>query len=69
MAISLKICIYEPMLAMPKCFWDDLSLFMIITDKQLKNGKKIGYKTHLGFTNMGPKMHIFRDMAISMSTF
>ena len=72
MAITLKICISDPMFVKAKMCFGGLHLFWKIVNKQLKNENKWRPPKHiLALTTwaMGSKMHIFRVVAIWISKF
>ena len=63
LAITLKLCISDPMLVKPKCIWEaynffDFQLFVYNFSKKL-----YASQTHFGFTNMESEMLSFRDRA------
>ena len=70
LAITLKLCISDPMLVKPKCVWEasnffDFQLFVYNFQLFVYNlSKKLdASQTHFGFTNIGSEMHSFRVIA------
>ena len=47
MAITLKICISDPILVKPKLFLACLSLFSKIVNKQVRNQNKLRHPKHI----------------------
>ena len=71
LAITLKLCISDPMLVKPKCVWEpsvffNFQKFVYIFQLFVYNfsKKSATSQTHFGFTNLGSNMHRFRATAI-----
>ena len=59
--MTLKICIFDPMLLKPKCVFKACIYFINCKQTAEKSTQMYGRasEAHFGFTNMGSKVHHF----------